>query len=882
MDWMDFGMSLANQFFTYSIGTDSFYNSQEQYYHKRLLKLYSARNNYKEETPKDKRKQKKKVKKYKWREESKSWKKKAFNKIIAKEKEKLSELLDERLQDHTPRQLRPETLNTKNVVSLFESSLTRALKLKPNELTEDIIIVNVFFFQVFKNIVLDGFLYNGEKYIFLTASAGQIRTKKAVFIKESAYKRVQNRVTCGLSIEDINHHSGCNPNKYLAYLALNNSATDVWEDFDIDKAIVVDDFETNVPGLVDYINDITYEIERKNMGVTIPHMDGCGIMLDKKTRMVRGPWFKGLLVTFPFDEFIREKCGGEATVCDIYGNEHQIIAEGIRYIFTKSQFKMAKYYDSWECYKAKFKNYGCEFCYCNVEEDYIPKARINYQMLQTLTDMTDDEIAKITKQTVEEIESVGSNYQTTMKLLGATDYNTNKSYFQDALMIYPELFKDAYSRDVLKQTKKSLVKQAKAGRLRVNGHYTFLSPDLYAFCEWLFLGEQNPKGLLEDGQVYCRDYRNGDELACLRSPHLYREWPIRNNVRNEELDKWFGMTKCVYTSCHDTISRILQFDNDGDKCLVIKDRVLTKIAKRNMQNIVPLYYEMKKAKGSKLSNQAIYDGMVKAFTCGNVGPVSNNVTKIWNHNEITPQEIKAIKWLCMESNFTIDSAKTLYMPTRPKEIDKIIKSYTKANVPHFFQFAKDKLESQTEPPNTSPMNRLCLSIPDKKIRYCKTIGKFDYRVLMNQSVGFDIKEDSEIIERYKYYNNNFDNLFSKDDTKYIDQSDYYAPLYVRQKILEENDNELDYIVNTLVLYYYTIKKDSSKRLLWDCFGDVIVKNIKANATGKVCPICGRRFEPKRGQQDIYCSDDCYVEGNRQKARERKSLAVQTLEPVVSQ
>jgi hypothetical protein len=312
------------------------------------------------------------------------------------------------------------------------------------------------------------------------------------------------------------------------------------------------------------------------MGVSIPHTDGCGMVLGEKTRMVRLPWVKGLLVNFPFDKFIQEKCGGEATVCDIYGNEHNIITEGIKYIFTKSQFKMAKYYNSWECYKEKFKHFGCEACYCNIEEDYIPKARINYQMLQTLTDMTDDEIAKLTKQTVDEIETIGSDYQTTMRLLGATDYNTDKSYFQEALIIYPELFRDQYSRDVLKQTKKSLVKQAKAGRLRVNGHYTFLSPDLYAFCEWLFLGEQNPKGLLEDGQVYCRDYRDGDELACLRSPHLYREWPIRNNVRNEELDKWFGMTKCVYTSCHDTISRILQFDVDGDKTLVIKDRALTK------------------------------------------------------------------------------------------------------------------------------------------------------------------------------------------------------------------------------------------------------------------------------------------------------------------
>lgn len=861
-------MALNKQIFCFSVDTSAFYEPDEQFYHERMLKLYRLRKKYKDKTN--------------WGDKDLSWKKSAVNRILAKEKESLSAILDKRADNRKMRHLNQDVLNTKNTISLFTSSLTRAFKLSPNELTKDIIIVNVFFFQVFKNLVLDGFLVGDEKYIFLTASAGQIRQKKAVFVKKSIYDEVKGRLTCGLDIEDINYHGGVNPNKYCSYLALNNSATDVWEDFDIDKSIVVDDFETLVPGLVDYISDITYQIERKEMGVSIPHTDGCGMVLGEKTRMVRLPWVKGLLVNFPFDKFIQEKCGGEATVCDIYGEEHKIIAEGIKYIFTKSQFKMAKYYNSWACYKEKFKNFNCEACYCNIEEDYIPKARINYQMLQTLTDMTDDEITKLTKRTVEEIETIGSDYQTTMRLLGATEYNTDKSWFQEALTVYPELFRDAYSRDVLKQTKKSLVKQAKAGRLRVNGHYTFLSPDLYAFCEWLFLGEQNPKGLLENGQVYCRDYRNGDELACLRSPHLYREWPIRNNVRNEELDKWFSMTKCVYTSCHDTISRILQFDVDGDKALVIKDRTLTKIAKRNMQDIVPLYYEMKKAKGGELNNQALYDGMTKAYTTGNIGPISNNITKIWNNGHVGQQEVNVVRWLCMENNFVIDAAKTLYTPTRPKEIDKIIKSYTKANVPYFFQFAKDKLPSQVEQANESAMNRLSLSIPDKNIRYCKTVGRFDYRTLMKQDVGFDIQENSKIVERYKYYNTHQNYLFKAEDENHSNQEDLFMYQYIRDKILEETGAELDYVVNTLVAYLYTVQKTGTKKMLWACFGDVIVANLKNNVSGKVCPICGRRFEPKRGNQDVYCSDECYAEGNRQKTRERKGLAVTNSETVVAQ
>ncbi len=620
-------MSLTNQIHAYSVGTDAFYDESEQFIHKRLLKLYKLRAVNR---------------KYKEKENECSWGTACINRVIKKEKEQLEQLLNKRLESTEPRTMNPEVLKDKNVISLFVSSLTRAIGIENNQLSEDIFVVSVYFFQVFHNIVRDGFTYNGEKYIFLTASAGQIRTKKAVFIKESTFNRIKTRMMCGLTVEEINEAGGTNENKFLAYLALGNSATDVWEDFDIDKSIVVDDFETEVQSEVDHIS-IDYTIKREVTGTVIPHMDGCGIMLDKPTRMVRAPWIKGLLVYFPFDKFIQEKCEGKAVVTDIYGQDHDILTEDIRYIFTKSQFKMYKFYQSWEDYKQKFKQYHCEACYCNIEEQDIPRARINYQMLQTLTDMTDEEIATLTKETIEEIEAIGNDFQTSMKLIGATSYNKNPSYVQEALMIYPELMRDQYSREILKETKKSLIKQAKSGRLRVNGKYLFLSPDLYAFCEWLFLDDINPRGLLKDGEVFTTQFGNGDEVACLRSPHLYREWAIRKNVKNEELNKWFGETKCVYTSCHDLISRYLMFDNDGDKSLVVKDKLLTSIAKRNMKGIVPMSYDLKKAKVGSITPDNIYHSMAKAYTGGNIGVVSNQITKVWNSSNLTKSYEDALK-----------------------------------------------------------------------------------------------------------------------------------------------------------------------------------------------------------------------------------------------
>ena len=310
---------------------------------------------------------------------------------------------------------------------------------------------------------------------------------------------------------------------------------------------------------------------------------------------------------------------------------------------------------------------------------------------------------------------------------------------------------------------------------------------------------------------------------------------------------------------------------DGDKSLVLKDKTITKIAKRNMNGIVPLAYELKKAKGGELNSDALYNGMIKAYTTGNIGPISNNITKIWNHSKITQKEIDVVKWLCFENNAVIDCAKTGWLPTRPAEIDKIIKSYTKAKVPYFFQFAKDKEPEQTERPNESAMNRLSTYIPDKRISYCKIIGKFDYRKLMNLDCGFDIREDSLIIERYEYYNQNKDKIFNIDDGKYLNQMDCYLPKYVRDKIIEETRYDLDYITNTLVVYFYTIKKSSNKELLWSSFGDVIVENLKKNVKGKICPICGKRFEPNNNRQ-LTCSEECGEKLNiiKQRDRDKKS------------
>lgn len=275
-------------------------------------------------------------------------------KIIKQTKDDLLQLLENKTNvniktdgKHHIRRLRNEDNRVSQVreISVFESELTRLLENKVDELSEDFIVIQIYYFQILHDILLFGFEYKGEKYVYFTSSAGQIRQKKAVFIKESALNKYSKTIMCGLSVEQINEMGGNNNNKHLAYLALISSSTDIWEEFDIDKTIVVEDFETEVYGEVDYIDDRDFSITRKSMNVPVPHTDGCGIMLSnafgKKqvNTMVRLPWVKGLLSPFSFDEFIKHN-RASPIIKDIYGFKHDVIKEDIQVIFTRSQFKM--------------------------------------------------------------------------------------------------------------------------------------------------------------------------------------------------------------------------------------------------------------------------------------------------------------------------------------------------------------------------------------------------------------------------------------------------------------------------------------------------------------------------------------------------------------
>lgn len=791
-------------------------------------------------------------------------------------KERIHDMLNKAIeknnwrQHKVLRQLRQDVLVERNVISNFESSLTRILGIETNTLTMDLMTVEVFYEECAQQLINDGFMYNGEKYVFFAASAGQIRTKRTVFIKESVLRKHEDTLMCGLTLDEINARGGVNVNKFLAYFALSSSATDWWQDFDIDRCIVVPDFEAPVHGVVDHVDDATYTVERKEMDIDIEHTDGCGMMLpciSDHNFMIRMPWVKGLLAVFDFWRFIREN-NCDPVIKDIYGVEHDIFKEDICIILTKSQFKMWKYYDSWDQYKDNFKKYGCQAGRCKEEEDYIPDAQINYQMLQTLTDITPKELERIAEPAIRRIDNATQSIAGMLDIMRATKDNRHKSPLEEALYLCPELLTDNHCKETLTELKRKMVNEYRAGKLPVNGKYTFVVPDLYAACEYWFLHDEHPRGLLDDGEIFCALYPNAKKLDCLRAPHLYREHAVRRNIVDNMTADWF-MTNAVYTSCHDLISRILQFDVDGDTLLVVANKTLISVAERNMQNVVPLYYEMKKAEPNIIDRSKFYDGMKLAWAGGKIGEPSNNITKIWNEDEIGEDEELAVKLLCLEVNFTIDYAKTLYKPTRPDWVDDFLGQYTRKKVPYFFQEAKGKSRDQVSAITESLVNQLRGLIKNKRISYHK-LAPFDYTLLMNdRTVDYCDPNLARIYDELaaKYH-------FKLAHTYNEDEDNLGYIVIVCMEQLNESNMTIDQMIDQLT--YYLFNKRSKKSLFWCCFGDKLIENLKANLdkSTRCCYTCGRRFKPRNNRQK-YC-DDCIADHRREmeklkKRRQRERL-----------
>ncbi|MDD5022418.1 MAG: hypothetical protein PHR82_09870, partial [Endomicrobiaceae bacterium] len=193
--------------------------------------------------------------------------------------------------------------------------------------------------------------------------------------------------------------------------------------------------------------------------------------------------------------------------------------------------------------------------------------------------------------------------------------------------------------------------------------------------------------------------------------------------------------------------------------------------------------------------------------------------------------------LCMNNNFSIDYAKTLYKPTMPDEIKSRISALTRAKTPYFFIHAKGKSVGQVEKINNSVVNRLEQVIPNKRMSFsAQNIGEFNYHAMMRS---VDIATSQDIIDLYDKLEREY-----RYKTNYFDDDSNTA--YLRDRLRGYfNDYKFDIydICDVLIKVLFCDSISKRKAVFWMCFGDIVYENLCRNIQqyGRQCIKCGRRF-----------------------------------------
>ncbi|MDE7248854.1 MAG: hypothetical protein K2N82_03000 [Lachnospiraceae bacterium] len=533
-----------------------------------------------------------------------------------------------------------ESENVNKQIALFESEMVRYSEsdLDDFPLVMEIVYMKIAYQTlVFKQILERGLLIDDKKYVFLTSTTSQMKNSEFVLVQEAFYNKNQNKFMCGLTDDIINQKGGCNSGKYLAYKGLPLSASILPEGYeiDIDKCLLVPDFSTIVNEKVECI-DIDHAkrefigIERREEDIEIPQTDGAGMFLPgllPTSAQIRCSHLKGALFPFDFRKFLgQDEVEGikpDSMIKDAWGNMHDVIKEDIQVIFTASQLKLWKYYNSWEEYKKAFHENGMRIA-INKFADMEPKgyAKTSYQFIQTLSSekLTDEKIAELCADTIEYLDMMKTDLDTMIKIASKDD-----DYISMALEVYKDLVYDEYIQSKLESKFKSERNDARGNKLILKDSlYSYICPDLYAFCTWLFCGIENPQGIIPHNYVYNSFYneKSYEVVDCLRSPHLYVEHGIRKLVKDDILEKckeWFNNLDTIVSS-HDLLCRLLMFDVDGDEILLTPNKTIIECVP---ENIVPLYYIPFDPVKSEINNDAIYQAIVSCMENTQIGDISN-------------------------------------------------------------------------------------------------------------------------------------------------------------------------------------------------------------------------------------------------------------------
>lgn len=591
----------------------------------------------------------------------------------------------------------PTSTDNINKIKKLQSQLDDML------FVDDIVNIKVMTKKEYKVLARNGFDLNGKHYVRFMVGSGQMRRNTVSFINEELFDYMQERLMCGLNdkIKTINLA------KLSAYFALSFSSV-LW--VREPRVCVIKDFDTVIPNQkVNWINkhEEGNTVEQIYKDIKLNSADGQGLIDPNMARLwaedmhlnyvpcsfvVRTAFIKGNLVPFDFKAYAKEH--GVLKIKDRYGTEYNV--EDVDVLLSESQFKMAKYYSSWEGYLSYHKTYNLKWGVARYNKEYDDEYVLtNYQYIQVLN-LTKEDVSGLVSYTTNWIKNICSGdikyaltYNVGVKnptLSVDSIINSCSSTFTKAIIKNPEMLKDGFVQRKIYNSIKESIRQAKIGRIWVRGNYSFMISDPVAQCRSA-LG-LSPDGLLPANYVYSNFWNNrgvDGEICLLRSPLThYSEVNIQRLANTDEMKKWYKYiySGIIYNIYDISVVKHADSDFDGDICMSTNNPYFLKGAKREE---LPIMYDKEAVPTQKITlpNQIRCD--VKGLDT-KVGQITNYSTSMLAMLPLFKGEKQT------EQREEIETRLKLLRELQGAEIDKI-KGTTPPNFPkswrHWVKINKD-------------------------------------------------------------------------------------------------------------------------------------------------------------------------------------------------
>lgn len=502
----------------------------------------------------------------------------------------------------------------------------------------------------FRRVAKDGFMLNGKKYVTFTAGAGQLRRETVTFIAEELYEPMFQTLVCGIDkkITEINVP------KFSAYFALTASSV-MW--VDTPRCCVIKDFNTEIRDQkIDWIakdeNGVGY-VKERTLNMELNSCDGQGLISPEFAKVwadnmgltyvpsqfvARSAYIKGNFCVFDFHEYAKRH--GITKITDRYGVQYNL--EDIDCLLSESQFKMYKYYSSWQEYQSYVQKAGIKWGIARYNKSEDPEwSMINYQFIQLL-DLSDDELKELVDPTVNWINRICSGDKTYAMLycLGEFERGEGEIEFGDvytraqnlamkAVVKNINFLDDCFVQRKIYENIVTAIDRAKIGKIWARGNYQFMISDPIAQCRSA-LGME-PTGSIPANHVYSNFWNRlgkTGQIVLGRNPCIDEHELAKVELfRDAETDYWLRYAQSgIILSIYDTVTlRIEDADFDGDIIWSTDNDVFLNNAKTNITNVIS--YDKPKAPSGVINHQNIVEGYINGFG-SKVGVYSNHATSI--------------------------------------------------------------------------------------------------------------------------------------------------------------------------------------------------------------------------------------------------------------